>query len=183
MRDFTCVLFITVGLRWIIFKSFHSQASHLPIVYWRHYSYKWTFVLKECRVCRRVGGWEGGSNSAVCRGLLFILIKTINPMSSEDEIYPRIKTRGCRKYPDPFRLHFRFITLTLRCCAITRPALLRFAWVVVTLWNLSHTECHDLRAKDTFQHKTNCLSSVLQDDSIIISCLCFATRRKWLENV
>lgn len=100
MTDLMCVLFRAVGLRWIICKSFHSQASHLPIVYWRHYSYKWTFVLKECRVCRRVGGWERGSNSAVCGGLLFILIKTINQMWSEDEIHPRIKTCGCRIYPD-----------------------------------------------------------------------------------
>ena len=66
-----CV-FITTNLSWIIFRSFHTQsASHLPLVYWRHYSYKWTFVLKECRVCRRVGGWEGDSSPAVCRGLLF----------------------------------------------------------------------------------------------------------------
>lgn len=153
-------LFITVGLRWIIFKSFHSQASHLPIVYWRHYSYKWTFVLKECRVCRRVGGWEGGSNSAVCRGLLFILIKTINQMSSEDEISPQIKTCGCRRHPDAFQLHFRFITLTLKCYTMTPPELLPFAWVVVTLWNL----------KDTFQHY-KCLSwRWFHNNFILISC-------------
>lgn len=66
------VVDMITNLNWIHFRSFHRQsASHLPLVYWRHYSYKWTFVLKECRVCRRVGGWEGDSSSAVCKGLLF----------------------------------------------------------------------------------------------------------------
>lgn len=59
----------------LFLKSFHSQVWHLALVHWRHYSYKWTFVLKECRACKRVGGWKGGSRPAVCPGPLFISIK------------------------------------------------------------------------------------------------------------
>lgn len=40
---------------------FTPQVSHLPSVNWRRYSYKWTFVLQECRACRSDGGWEGGA--------------------------------------------------------------------------------------------------------------------------
>lgn len=64
-------------LRWIIFKRFSVNPYTYRFAYWRHYGYKWTFVQKECRVCRRVGGWEGAA-AQLCGGLLFIPIKSIN---------------------------------------------------------------------------------------------------------
>lgn len=76
------VTFVATYLRWIIFKSFHSQASHLPSVYWRHYSYKWTFVLKECRVCRRVGGWEGAAAWLCVKDSFLSWIKPFTKLSS-----------------------------------------------------------------------------------------------------
>lgn len=42
--------------------------------------------MQEC------GGMGGGSNPAVCRGLLFILIKTINQTVFSKEILTRMKS-------------------------------------------------------------------------------------------
>lgn len=73
------------------FRSFHVNPPH-TYHYWRHYSYKWTFVLKECRVCRRVGGWEGDSGLAVCRGLLFSSwLKPLTKLSSPKQCRPVYK--------------------------------------------------------------------------------------------
>lgn len=76
-------------LRWIIFKRFSANPHTYRLARWRHYGYKWTFVLKECRVCRRVGGWEGAAARlyvCVCVGLLFIPIKSINQTVLSKEI-------------------------------------------------------------------------------------------------
>ena len=60
--------------------------SHLPSVIWRCYNYKWTFVRKECRACRREGGWEGEGSLSVWK-TLFIPIKTIRCLFKATELH------------------------------------------------------------------------------------------------